>query len=312
MKRHYGTFAVGLGCILAVLAGLYYASPQWLAKSGLSAERARAGLEMKTVMAGGRTHVYLEGGTGPNLVLVHGFGGDKDNYTRLAAYLTESHHVVMPDLLGFGDAPKETTAAYDVFSQTARLHEFIKALSLSSFHLMGHSMGGAIAGAYGAAHPERVLSLTLMAPAGVKAAPDSELLKMLKKGENPFIVNTDEDFDHLMSLTFHREAFIPRPVRLFYAKSLKENQAIMKKTVIDLQSVPFALEDQVRRYPGPMLVIWGEEDRIVDVKGGTILANAHPCLVLKTLKNCGHMPMMEFPQETAGLYLGFLNCLKHS
>ena len=297
---------VALAYLLLLLAVAYFLSPPWMAKAGLSFERKLAGLEVKSVTVGNEQIVYLTGGTGPDMVLVHGFGADKDNYTRLARYLTKSYHVIIPDLTGFGESTKDMKVSYDVFSQASRLHDFIQTLGLKSFHLAGHSMGGAIVGAYGAKYPEMVKSLLLLAPAGVRTAPETELMRMLKNGDNPFIINNPTDFDKLMDLTFYHKPFIPRPVRLLCAKNMAANQPLLKKTVTDLQSIPFSLEDQIRQYPGPTLVIWGNQDRVLDVKGGEILEKASPGIVLKIMQNCGHMPMIEWPKETAGYFLSFL------
>jgi len=185
---------VALAYLLLFLAVAYYLSPPWMAKAGLAIERARADLEVKSVTVGNDQIFYLEGGTGPDMVLVHGFGGDKDNYIRLARYLTKSYHVIIPDLTGFGESTKDMKVSYDIFSQATRLHEFIQMLKLTSFHLAGHSMGGAIVGAYGAKYPEMVKSLLLLAPAGVSTAPESEIMRRLKKGDNPFIINNPADF----------------------------------------------------------------------------------------------------------------------
>jgi len=297
---------VALAYLLLFLAVAYYLSPPWMAKAGLAIERGRAGLDVKSVVVGNAQIFYLEGGTGPDMVLVHGFGADKDNYTRIARYLTKSYHVIIPDLTGFGESTKDMTVSYDVFSQASRLHAFIGSMGLKSFHLAGHSMGGAIVGAYGAQHPEIVKSLLLMAPAGVNTAPESELFRMLNKGVNPFIVDNPADFDKLIDLTFYRKPFIPRAVRLAYIKTLTANQDLLKKTVTDLKAIPFSLEDQLRKYPGPVLVIWGIHDRVLDAKGGEILGKTLPGLVLKIISDCGHMPMIEFPKKTAGYFLSFI------
>ncbi len=297
---------VALAYLLLFLAVAYFLSPPWMAKAGLLFERYRAGLSVKSITIGNEQYFYLEGGTGPDMLLVHGFGGDKDNYTRLARYLTKNYHVIIPDLIGFGDSSKDMKISYDVFSQTSRLYDFIHALGLKSFHLAGHSMGGGIAGTFAAKYPEMVKSLLLLAPGGVSAAPESELMRMLKQGVNPFIIAKPSDFNKLMDLTFYHKPFIPRPVQLLYAKNLEANQSLMKKVVTDLQSVPFSLEDQIRRYPGPVLVIWGARDRILDVKGGEILEKARPGVVLTILRHCGHMPMLERTKATAGYYVSFL------
>lgn len=299
-----------LAGLLLFLAAAYYLSPPWMAKAGLLAERARAALETKSIQVGDQQIAYLEGGSGPNVVMVHGFGADKDNFTRMARFLTTRYHLIVPDLTGFGDSAKDMAVSYDVFAQASRLHDFVRSKGLTSFHLAGHSMGGGIAGAFSARHPELVKSLLLLAPAGVSSAPESELFKMLNQGINPFIINTPSDFDKLMALTFYKKPFIPRPVRLLYSENLAANQALLNKTVTDLKSVPFSLEDQVRRYPGPVLVVWGEQDRVLDVRGGEILKKSRPDVDLFVIQDCGHMPMMEFSKTTAGHYLSFLE--KHA
>ena len=63
----------------------------------------RARLVLKRLTIAGLDMPYLEGGRGEALVLVHGFGGDKDNFTRLAGFLTCKYRVIIPDLPGFGD-----------------------------------------------------------------------------------------------------------------------------------------------------------------------------------------------------------------
>ncbi|RJP88268.1 MAG: alpha/beta hydrolase [Desulfobacteraceae bacterium] len=310
MEKKPVNFKIGLAYLLLLLVVAYYLSPPWLAKAGLSVERGFAGLEVKSITVGDEDYRYLTGGTGPDMVLVHGFGGDKDNFVRFARSLTKRYHLIIPDLTGYGESTKDMKVLYDVLSQASRFHEFIKFLGLKSFHLAGHSMGGAIVGTYAAQYPEMVKSLLLISPAGVSSAPDSELMMMLKQGMNPFIVSNSSDLDKLLALNFYHMPFIPRPVRLLYASNLAANQDLMKKTVKDLTSVPFSLENEVRQYPGPVLVMWGDQDRILHFKGGEILEKAHPGVVLKIIQNCGHLPMVERPKETAGDYLSFLKNLK--
>src|SRR5262249_61814458 len=84
---------------------------------------------------------YLEGGSGEPLILVHGFGATKDNFTRVAAYLTPHYRVLIPDLPGFGDSSKSETASYSITQQVQWLHAFATALGVGGVHL-----GGAVAG----------------------------------------------------------------------------------------------------------------------------------------------------------------------
>ena len=95
-----------LAIFIAGLIGLMALFPEQSTKLGISAERSISGLEYKTVVVGDETWHYLEGG--PNdaevVLLLHGFGGDKDNWTRFSKLLTDGYRVVAPDLPGFGES----------------------------------------------------------------------------------------------------------------------------------------------------------------------------------------------------------------
>lgn len=298
------------GIVILLLAVVYHTLPTWVAKLGLSAERFQAGLTRHEVSTATMDYAYLTGGPGsvnaPTLLLIHGFSGDKDNYTRLAKYLTDAYHVVVPDLPGFGESTKDIHLSYDVASQVSRLHSFVQKMDLTTFHLAGHSMGGSIACAYAVAYPDEVESLLLIAPAGVRSAPDSRLFKMLAQGQNPFLINSMSDFDNLMSLVFYETPFIPRPVKHYFAEQSALNRELLEKEVSDLKSDSFTLERQVGRYPGFVLVIWGDHDQVLHPAGAGILANGNAGVEMEMLKNCGHMPILEQPKKTAALYRTFL------
>lgn len=307
---------VGFSLVAVLLVLVYYAAPEWVATSGLSLERRLAGLTSGAVQTEQTDFVYLSGGTSADdkapLLLIHGLGGDKDNYTRVSRYLTDHYRVVIPDLPGFGESSRDVTACYGIASQVKRLRAFVEKMGLTSFHLAGHSMGGAIAGAYAHAYPDQVRSLLLIAPAGVRSARDSELFEMMKKGENPFIVENMQDFEDLMDLVFYEKPFIPRPVKQLFATTAVQNRPILEKVISDLMVDPFILERAVAGYPGAVLVIWGEKDRIVHPEGAEILAFGTGGVEMEMLENCGHMPILEQPKETAARYRSFLQRIGHA
>jgi len=146
-------------------------------------ERHRAGLVRKELtLADGTRMVWLEGGSGAPLVLVHGFGADKDNFTRVARWLTPHYRVIVPDLVGFGESAHLPEADYHYAAQAARVHAFVQALGLGRVHLGGNSMGGGIVLSYATQHPQEVASLWLIDTAGVAGAPPGELEKILRAG----------------------------------------------------------------------------------------------------------------------------------
>ncbi len=116
--------------LTALLSGCDSVGPS-LKDSAYAMERAHAGLVRKEMTLADGTHiVWLEGGSGEPLVLVHGFGADKDNFTRVSRWLTPHYHVIVPDLVGFGESAHLRDADYRYAAQAARLHAFVLALGL--------------------------------------------------------------------------------------------------------------------------------------------------------------------------------------
>jgi pimeloyl-ACP methyl ester carboxylesterase len=299
---------IGILILLLVLGlvALYYLSPDWMARSALALERFKAGLKKESLTTNNVRFVYLTGGKGPAMVLLHGFGGSKDNFTRMAARLSDDYKIIIPDLPGFGESTRNAAWNYAMPAQASRLHAFITALGIPSFHLAGNSMGGGIATEYAARHPERVKSLCLLAPAHVSSAPPSELFLMVENGKNPFFVKDLEDYSELMKMVFADLPFIPRPIRVYFAEQMRKDQKFLKQAMDDIIKTPYAVEKHICEYPGPVLAVWGDKDRILHPKGADILAEKTPRIQKAIIKDCGHLPMLEKPQQTARIYDEFL------
>ena len=120
------------------------------------ADRQRAGREL-TMFAqlGGLETYYEEHGTGTPVVLVHGLGGNTHIWAQVAGPLSESFHVVRYDLRGLGRSGTPAPP-YSMSLLVADLQALLERLALGRVALLGHSLGGAIALAYAAEHPEHV------------------------------------------------------------------------------------------------------------------------------------------------------------
>jgi abhydrolase domain-containing protein 6 len=117
--------------IAAAFAG-YYIFPEKIAGYLIGSARSKAGLTRKEVKIDDHTIVYLEGGQGPTVLLLHGYTGNKDNWIRFAPYLTKTYHVVIPDVPGYGESSKPAEASYDLSSQISRLHQFTQTIGLKN------------------------------------------------------------------------------------------------------------------------------------------------------------------------------------
>ena len=122
------TFAIIVLVLALAVVGVHRF--RWpLFNAAIRAQRAKAGLTEKVVSVDGHDVVYLDGGSGDPLILLHGFGANKDNWTRIAPLLSPHFRLIIPDLPGFGDSTRDPKAHYDTDSLVARLKYFIDDLN---------------------------------------------------------------------------------------------------------------------------------------------------------------------------------------
>jgi len=268
-------------------------------------QRAQAGLNQKDIqLAGGLRYVYLEGGKGEPLVLLHGFGADKDNFTRVAGYLTKRYRVIIPDHIGFGESAHPVDADYSPPAQAKRLRGFAHALGVTSLHLGGNSMGGHIAMTYAALYPEEVKSLWLLDPSGVWSAPKSiGQTTFDTTGQNPLMVKTEDDMVKLFQWVMSSPPYVPRPILNVLARQRIKNytleQRIFKEITTD------SVEQRVTGLATPALIVWGNEDRVLNVEAAKILNKLMPRSQVIVMQHIGHLPMFENPKQSAQDYLKF-------
>jgi len=268
-------------------------------------ERSRAGLVRKeTSLADGTHLVYLDGGAGAPLVLVHGFGADKDNFTRVARYLTPHYRVIVPDLVGFGESAHRADVDYHYAAQAERLRAFVQALGLSRIDLGGNSMGGGIALSYAAQHPQEVASLWLIDCAGIAEAPPSELARLVRTtGQNPLMITRESDFGAFLDFVMSDPPYIPGAVKDVLARERIANQALEKQ--VFGQIATDSVSASIRGLATPTLVLWGDEDRALSVGTVPILKTLLPNAQAVVMPHVGHAPMIERPKESAEAYLSF-------
>ena len=254
---------------------------------------------------------YLEGGKGDVILFVHGYGMEKDGWDLFLKHWTGSHRVVAPDLPGFGETTKLDSAVHDVPHQVKRLDRFVNALGIASFHLAGISMGGAIAAYYAGEHPDKVKSLFLMAPAGVLSrVPSAAWREYREKGNIVLLYEDTKGFDRLLDMIFFRKPFVPRPIKKYFAEKGALEYRFREKILRDLERGGIAvLEDRLVRVKAPVLLIWGENDRILHVSGAEKFRSGLRDGRIITLRECGHVVFFDQPKATRDAYRDFLHSI---
>ncbi len=295
---------LGVAALLAATAFVVLA-PEAALRAFIAVERQRAGLVRKQVeLPGGGQMVYLEGGQGEPLLLLHGFGADKDNFTRVARFLTPHYRVIVPDQLGFGESAHPVQADYAPAAQAARARALAQALGLTGLHLGGSSMGGQIALTYAAQHPAEVKSLWLLDTAGVHSAPASELRKTLEAGRpNPLMARTEDEFAQVFAFAMQDPPLIPRPLLNVMARERIRHFALEQR--IFSQIAADSVEARIAGLAVPALIVWGEQDRALHVGSAQVLQALMPRSQVIIMPAVGHLPMIERPRQSADDYLRF-------
>jgi abhydrolase domain-containing protein 6 len=283
----------------------------WVLEAVKRSLRWQAGAARCVVDVNGERWVYLEAGKGEVILLVHGFGMEKDSWDPFLKTLTESYRVIVPDLPGFGETGGSESKSYDVPHQVAWLDRFTRTLRLHSFHLVGISMGGGIAAYYATEHPDKAKSLFLMAPAGVRSRePGDAWRRYQDKGENILLYENADQFDRLLDMLFYRKFFLPKFLKKYFARRGAMNYRLRAKILKDLEVGGIdILEDRLHRVQAPTLVLWGEDDRILHVSGSEKFQKGLPNGHIILLEKCGHVVFLDQPAATRGAYHRFMRKL---
>ncbi len=313
MRRVLIVLALLVFGLLAGLTAFDYFAPETAARWGVNLERSRSGLVAKQITVGGLEIAYLEGGTadkaGEALILVHGFGADKDNFTRVSAKLTPHYRVIIPDLPGFGESSKPDAADYRISAQADRVHALALALGVQRAHLGGSSMGGAIITAYALKYPEATASLWLLGPAGLSKAFDSELGQQIAEtGKNPLLAPTPEEFPAIMQFVMSKPPFLPYSVKHVLGKRAAANyplHARIFEQINDPNQPHPTFDDLIQDIKIPALVVWGKEDRALNYQAGATYKAKMPQAEVIIMDGIGHLPMVEAPAQSARDYLAF-------
>lgn len=275
-------------------------------------ERSKADLSKKAVQVDEFKMVYLEGGNlqGETILFVHGFGADKDNWTRMSKYFAKDFHLVLVDLPGFGESDRIEELEYSHLSQSKRLKRLVEILNLKPFHIIGNSMGGAVSGQFAYDNPNLVRSIVFLNSAGVKSPNPSDLSKQLALGKNPLIVESPEDFDNLIQYTMVKPPYIPGPIKTYFGERAIANAPFNKKILKEYRSIKDPLDSILPNIKQQSLVIWGDTDRVIDVSSTEVFQKKLKISKIVIMKDCGHAPMIERPEETAGYILDFYSNLE--
>jgi pyruvate dehydrogenase E2 component (dihydrolipoamide acetyltransferase) len=237
---------------------------------------------------------YLEAGPGDAdaVVFIHGFGGDLNSWLFSQPDLAERFRTIALDLPGHGGSTKSVGSG-DIKTLTAAVSALLDALDVQAAHLVGHSMGGAIALELAELAPGRVRSLTLISPAGLGGEVNMAYVDGLIEARRP------KQLSQTLELLFADPGLVNREMteNLLRFKRLDgvdgALRAIAGANFPDGRQAA-SYREALARFAGPAVVVWGRQDRILPASHSESL----PARVeVSILDDAGHMAHMEKAAE---------------
>ncbi len=268
----------------------------------------------------GATVSSLIAGHGPEHVLcLHGLGSNKTSFFETVSALTSDHTVHAIDLPGFGSSSKPARGAYDARYFAAATLGYMDAMAIEHVHLVGNSMGGRIALEMALTEPDRVDSVSLLAPA-LPFLRRRELVPLVKLvrpelAAIPHPLRAARVREHFWGLFARPERLDPAAAdiaadefcRTYRSRSARiAFFAAARNVYLDTPHGERGLWTRLAGLGPPALFIWGDSDRLVPAAFSRHVEGVLPSATQVVLPECGHVPQVELPERANGLIQGHI------
>ena len=294
----------GLVCVLLLLTLAFgilaWRNPLWLVDKQVDARLRLQGVHSEFVTVNGYKMHYLVGGSGRPLVLVHGLGSRGLDWANLIPSLIQGgHRVYAMDLLGYGRSAQPEGARYSISDEALMVEGFLDSQHLQQVDMAGWSMGGWIAMKVALQHPERIRRLVLLDSAGLR----------FKLGFDPALFQPESPSD----LAALEELLVPhpRPLPGFLAMAMLRRGDdigwVVRRSVSSMMTGEDLVDGKLGALTMPVLIGWGEEDRLIPLSVGYRLHAEILQSELDVYANCGHLAPGQCIGQVGPSVVDFLN-----
>lgn len=277
----------------------------------LGAHVARTGLTHKYLMVGGHRLAYLDQGSGPAVLLIHGIPTSSLLWRHVIPTLARTHRVIAPDMLNYGLSDKPADADVSIAAQSRLMVKVLDALGIARADVVAHDIGGGVAQLMAVHQPQRIRKLVLSNAVCFDSWPIPEFKPLQEVGA-----------ESMMSL----EAFVAM-MREFLPRGVHPTNRLGDE-VLDMMLEPWATADgkralfrnfrrlnpeytlaigeQLGHLGHDTLVLWGRQDPFQKPVYAERLQAAIPKARLVWIENAAHWVMEEKPDQVAAALTTFL------
>ena len=237
----------------------------------------------------------LQSGTGDPILFIHGFGADLSGWRPFILHLGLTNPVLALDLPAHGANANTAAANFEALVEAAR--KAVANAGVSRMHLVGHSVGAAVAANLAAGGDLDVRSLTMIAPAGLGPKINGDFIAGFLAS------NTEPALKVWLGELVHKPAMLPGALlrATFAARegtSMVANQLKLAAGLFSGNTQLFSIHDALERYNGATRVIVGKDDRIIP---STDAESVPSHVAINRIPNVGHYPQLEAATLTARL-----------
>jgi len=259
---------------------------------------------------GGATH-YVVKGSGPLVILLHGFFFDHNLWCKNIDVLAQNFTVYAVDFFGFGFSSRSPTRfTYEMYAN--QLLNFMAALGIRSASIIGQSLGAGVGIYFAAKHPAMLERLILVGSAGLPA-PESLVAKffklpgvgeiLLKLPVNTLRKKMLEDIFVCCPKTITADLFEYLTLHHKISGTIAVMLSIMRSGVVDKLENEIA---ELGKSSVPTLVVWGRQDKAIPLAVGCDLHGLLPGSEMAVVDKAGHLPNLEQADEFNSIVTRFL------
>lgn len=267
-------------------------------------------------MIDGHRMVYLEKGTSaagrPTVILMHGFAAMKENWAFWLQRLPGHWHILVPDLPGLGESDYHPGARYGYEAQASRLEAWIDTLASDNLHLVGSSMGGAIATVLAHRMTPAPASLTVLNSAGVPEHADVDINAPFESDRDAILIPRDwAGVYHMFnSVGSGRPTAMGVAMTGLLGPDLLQRTRALRHIFDDMLTDALAPARYLGKDTPPLQVQWGDRDVITPTRCVDWFRQVTPGADIRVFPGVGHLPMLENPGRSARALVEFVE--RHS